>query len=124
MGHIRQRISFRSQILPAQHGGCVQLRQLVKADKGGGRNPPRQQGSNSILHSAQSYGVSTQQPSVLHLWSLMALLHQPSHLCSVEQGCTPCWDTCVPDLWSADWESFSRPRSWLTQAAVLRQSSK
>lgn len=43
---------------------------------------------------AQSYGVSTQQPSVLHLWSLMALLHQHGHLCSVEQGCTPCWDMC------------------------------
>lgn len=43
MGHIRQRISFRSQILPVQHGGCVQLRQVVKADNrgvGGGGGEP------------------------------------------------------------------------------------
>lgn len=50
---------------------------------------------------AQSYSVSTQQPSALLLWSLMALLHQHGHLCSVEQGCTPCRDTCVwsMELW-------------------------
>lgn len=50
---------------------------------------------------AQSYGVSTQQPSVLLLWSLMALLHQHGHLCPVEQGRTPCRDACVwsMELW-------------------------
>lgn len=52
---------------------------------------------------ALSYGVSTQQPSVLLLWSLMALLHQHGHLCSVEQGCTPCRDTrgCVCVIYGA-----------------------
>lgn len=76
-----------------------------------------QQSRNKILHNnkiatvfytwAQSYGVSTQQPSVLHLRSLMALLHQHGHLCSVVQGWVARWDTCVPDLWSVDWEWFS-----------------
>lgn len=56
------------------------------------QNPPQQKTTNKIATVfytwAQSYGVSTQQPSVLHLRSLMALLHQHGHLCSVVQGCT------------------------------------
>lgn len=64
MGHIRQQILFRSNILSVQHGGCVQLLQ-VKTDNRQEKNPPiiitiRQQQCFTLELSPMESALSTQ----------------------------------------------------------------
>lgn len=135
MGHTRQGILV-SSVFTEQHSGCLQLLQ-VKADnrhEKKKKNLHENKTSTVLYTRAQSYGVSTQQPSVLLLWSLMGLLHQHGHLCSVEQCGTPCRQTCAwsMELWLgviqlpeelACTSCSSLPKLWIITLSVCQHLS-